>query len=75
MFCINWYQQKNRCYLLLPFYFVACIHSSSVCLAIDAFTAMAISFPILENCFAILSQRANMVDFRTSNMRPMYPPD
>src|SRR5690348_10486823 len=36
-----------------------------------AFTAMAISFPIRVNCFAILSQRANMVAFLTSNMRPI----
>src|SRR2546423_4961862 len=36
-----------------------------------AFTAMAISFPMRVNCFAMRSQRANMVDFRTSNMRPI----
>jgi hypothetical protein len=37
----------------------------------DAFTAMAISLPIHENAFAILSQRANMVDFLTSNILPI----
>src|ERR1700749_663144 len=36
-----------------------------------ALTAMAISFPIRENCFAIRSQRANIVDFLTSKMRPI----
>src|SRR5277367_2832385 len=36
-----------------------------------ALTAMAISFPIRENCLAIRSQRANIVDFLTSNMRPI----
>src|SRR5205085_7258961 len=36
-----------------------------------AFTAMAISFPIRVNCFAMRSQRANMVDLRTSNILPI----
>src|SRR3954468_13631227 len=36
-----------------------------------AFTAMAISFPTRVNCFAIRSHRANIVDFLTSNMRPI----
>src|SRR5215510_10363144 len=37
-----------------------------------AFTAIAISFPIRENCLAIRSQRANMVDLRTSKILPIY---
>src|SRR6185437_7061039 len=36
-----------------------------------ALTAMAISLPIRENCLAIRSHRANIVDFLTSNMRPI----
>jgi hypothetical protein len=36
-----------------------------------AFTAMAISFPTRVNCFAIRSHLANIVDFLTSNMRPI----
>src|SRR4030095_3731811 len=36
-----------------------------------ALTAIEISFPIRLNCLAIRSQRANMVDFLTSNILPM----
>lgn len=36
-----------------------------------AFTAIIISLPILVNCLAILSQRANMVALRTSKIRPI----
>ena len=36
-----------------------------------AFTAKAMSFPILENVLAILSQRANLDAFLYSNARPI----
>src|SRR5262245_30435463 len=38
-------------------------------------TAIAISLPMRWNCFAMRSQRANMVCLRTSKMRPMRFPD
>src|SRR5262245_10875118 len=36
-----------------------------------ALTAIVISFPIRVKAFAIRSQRANIVDFRVSKMRPI----
>src|ERR1700748_3266404 len=36
-----------------------------------ALTAMVMSFAIRANCFAMRFQRANIVCFLTSNMRPM----
>src|SRR6185436_8273601 len=36
-----------------------------------ALTAMLMSFEIRANCFAMRSQRANIVCLRTSNMRPI----
>src|SRR5688572_22658070 len=36
-----------------------------------AFTAIAMSLPMRANCFAIRSQRRNMVALRVSKMRPI----
>src|SRR3954471_7232268 len=38
-----------------------------------ALTAMLMSLAIRANCFAMRSQRANIVCLRTSNMRPIRP--
>ena len=39
-----------------------------------AFTAIVISLPMRANALDILSQRANIVAFRVSKMRPMIGP-